>query len=57
MLLRFMFTLTVYSSLTINPPSQKARERGAVIVKEPPTLEDKDGKVRLAVLQTVREDH
>uniref|UniRef100_A0A671UW24 4-hydroxyphenylpyruvate dioxygenase n=1 Tax=Sparus aurata TaxID=8175 RepID=A0A671UW24_SPAAU len=31
---------------------QKARERGAVIVKEPYTLEDKFGKVRLAVLQT-----
>ncbi|KAM9857957.1 4-hydroxyphenylpyruvate dioxygenase-like [Aulostomus maculatus] len=31
---------------------QKARERGAVIVKEPHTLEDKHGKVRLAVLQT-----
>ncbi|KAG7489483.1 4-hydroxyphenylpyruvate dioxygenase-like [Solea senegalensis] len=31
---------------------QKARERGAVIVKEPHTVEDKHGKVRLAVLQT-----
>ncbi|TMS03421.1 4-hydroxyphenylpyruvate dioxygenase [Larimichthys crocea] len=31
---------------------KKARERGAVIVKEPYTLEDKCGKVRLAVLQT-----
>ncbi|XP_078100825.1 4-hydroxyphenylpyruvate dioxygenase-like [Sander vitreus] len=31
---------------------QKARERGAVIVTEPHTLEDKSGKVRLAVLQT-----
>ncbi|CAJ1068002.1 -hydroxyphenylpyruvate dioxygenase [Xyrichtys novacula] len=31
---------------------QKAKERGAVIVKEPFTLEDKFGKVRLAVLQT-----
>lgn len=31
---------------------QKARERGAVIVKEPYTLEDKFGKVRLAVVQT-----
>uniref|UniRef100_A0A4W6FQM5 4-hydroxyphenylpyruvate dioxygenase n=1 Tax=Lates calcarifer TaxID=8187 RepID=A0A4W6FQM5_LATCA len=31
---------------------QKARERGAVIIKEPHTLEDKYGKVRLAVLQT-----
>uniref|UniRef100_A0A3Q3GBG6 4-hydroxyphenylpyruvate dioxygenase n=1 Tax=Labrus bergylta TaxID=56723 RepID=A0A3Q3GBG6_9LABR len=31
---------------------QKARERGAVIIKEPHTLEDKQGKVRLAVLQT-----
>ncbi|XP_037537075.1 4-hydroxyphenylpyruvate dioxygenase [Nematolebias whitei] len=31
---------------------QKARERGAVIIKEPHTLEDKSGKVRLAVLQT-----
>uniref|UniRef100_A0AAQ5XHE8 4-hydroxyphenylpyruvate dioxygenase n=1 Tax=Amphiprion ocellaris TaxID=80972 RepID=A0AAQ5XHE8_AMPOC len=31
---------------------EKARERGAVIVKEPHTLEDKYGKVRLAVLQT-----
>uniref|UniRef100_A0A665X066 4-hydroxyphenylpyruvate dioxygenase n=1 Tax=Echeneis naucrates TaxID=173247 RepID=A0A665X066_ECHNA len=34
---------------------QKAREGGAVIIKEPHTLEDKNGKVRLAVLQTVRE--
>uniref|UniRef100_A0A8C9Y4A9 4-hydroxyphenylpyruvate dioxygenase n=2 Tax=Sander lucioperca TaxID=283035 RepID=A0A8C9Y4A9_SANLU len=31
---------------------QKAREQGAVIVMEPHTLEDKSGKVRLAVLQT-----
>ncbi|XP_042277822.1 4-hydroxyphenylpyruvate dioxygenase [Thunnus maccoyii] len=31
---------------------QKARERGAIIIKEPYTLEDKYGKVRLAVLQT-----
>uniref|UniRef100_A0A672JNX9 4-hydroxyphenylpyruvate dioxygenase n=1 Tax=Salarias fasciatus TaxID=181472 RepID=A0A672JNX9_SALFA len=31
---------------------QKARERGAVILKEPHTVEDKHGKVRLAVLQT-----
>uniref|UniRef100_A0A669DPR5 4-hydroxyphenylpyruvate dioxygenase n=1 Tax=Oreochromis niloticus TaxID=8128 RepID=A0A669DPR5_ORENI len=31
---------------------QKARARGAVIIKEPYTLEDKYGKVRLAVLQT-----
>ncbi|XP_039658430.1 4-hydroxyphenylpyruvate dioxygenase [Perca fluviatilis] len=31
---------------------QKARERGALIVTEPHTLEDKSGKVRLAVLQT-----
>uniref|UniRef100_A0A3Q0T349 4-hydroxyphenylpyruvate dioxygenase n=1 Tax=Amphilophus citrinellus TaxID=61819 RepID=A0A3Q0T349_AMPCI len=31
---------------------QKARERGAVIIKEPYTVEDKYGKVRLAVLQT-----
>uniref|UniRef100_A0A665X0F5 4-hydroxyphenylpyruvate dioxygenase n=1 Tax=Echeneis naucrates TaxID=173247 RepID=A0A665X0F5_ECHNA len=31
---------------------QKAREGGAVIIKEPHTLEDKNGKVRLAVLQT-----
>uniref|UniRef100_A0A3P9LQ52 4-hydroxyphenylpyruvate dioxygenase n=1 Tax=Oryzias latipes TaxID=8090 RepID=A0A3P9LQ52_ORYLA len=31
---------------------QKARERGANIIKEPHTLEDKKGKVRLAVLQT-----
>uniref|UniRef100_A0A3Q3PYX3 4-hydroxyphenylpyruvate dioxygenase n=1 Tax=Monopterus albus TaxID=43700 RepID=A0A3Q3PYX3_MONAL len=31
---------------------QKARERGAVVIKEPHTLEDKNGKVRLAVLQT-----
>ncbi|XP_077571645.1 4-hydroxyphenylpyruvate dioxygenase-like [Stigmatopora nigra] len=31
---------------------QKAKERGATIVKEPYTLEDKHGKVRLAVLQT-----
>lgn len=33
---------------------QKACERGAIILKEPHTLEDKYGKVRLAVLQTVR---
>lgn len=32
--------------------SQKARERGAIIIKEPHTLEDKHGKVRLAVVQT-----
>ncbi|XP_061762812.1 4-hydroxyphenylpyruvate dioxygenase [Nerophis ophidion] len=31
---------------------QKAKERGAVVVKEPYSLEDKHGKVRLAVLQT-----
>ncbi|XP_038143196.1 4-hydroxyphenylpyruvate dioxygenase [Cyprinodon tularosa] len=31
---------------------QKARERGAMTIKEPHTLEDKHGKVRLAVLQT-----
>uniref|UniRef100_A0A3Q2Y4M3 4-hydroxyphenylpyruvate dioxygenase n=1 Tax=Hippocampus comes TaxID=109280 RepID=A0A3Q2Y4M3_HIPCM len=31
---------------------QKAKERGAMVVKEPYTLEDKHGKVRLAVLQT-----
>ncbi|MBN3304254.1 4-hydroxyphenylpyruvate dioxygenase [Amia ocellicauda] len=31
---------------------QKARERGATIVKEPYELEDKHGKVKLAVLQT-----
>uniref|UniRef100_A0A3P9JK11 4-hydroxyphenylpyruvate dioxygenase n=1 Tax=Oryzias latipes TaxID=8090 RepID=A0A3P9JK11_ORYLA len=31
---------------------QKAQERGANIIKEPHTLEDKKGKVRLAVLQT-----
>lgn len=31
---------------------QKARERGAVIIKEPYVLEDKFGKVKLAVLQT-----
>uniref|UniRef100_A0AAR2IRP5 4-hydroxyphenylpyruvate dioxygenase n=1 Tax=Pygocentrus nattereri TaxID=42514 RepID=A0AAR2IRP5_PYGNA len=31
---------------------QKAREQGAVIVKEPHVLEDKFGKVKLAVLQT-----
>uniref|UniRef100_A0A667ZTJ5 4-hydroxyphenylpyruvate dioxygenase n=1 Tax=Myripristis murdjan TaxID=586833 RepID=A0A667ZTJ5_9TELE len=31
---------------------QKARERGAVIIKEPYTLEDKYGRVKLAVLQT-----
>uniref|UniRef100_A0A672YL83 4-hydroxyphenylpyruvate dioxygenase n=1 Tax=Sphaeramia orbicularis TaxID=375764 RepID=A0A672YL83_9TELE len=31
---------------------QKARERGAIILKEPFTLEDKFGRVRLAVLQT-----
>uniref|UniRef100_A0A3B3WD52 4-hydroxyphenylpyruvate dioxygenase n=1 Tax=Poecilia mexicana TaxID=48701 RepID=A0A3B3WD52_9TELE len=31
---------------------QKASERGAIIIKEPHTLEDKNGKIRLAVLQT-----
>lgn len=31
---------------------KKARERGAIIIKEPHTLEDKHGKVRLAVVQT-----
>ncbi|KAM8865844.1 4-hydroxyphenylpyruvate dioxygenase-like [Synchiropus picturatus] len=31
---------------------EKARERGATIIKEPFTLEDKLGKVRLVVLQT-----
>ncbi|XP_006640422.3 4-hydroxyphenylpyruvate dioxygenase [Lepisosteus oculatus] len=31
---------------------QKARERGAVVLKEPYTEEDKYGKVKLAVLQT-----
>ncbi|XP_072537236.1 4-hydroxyphenylpyruvate dioxygenase-like [Salminus brasiliensis] len=31
---------------------QKARERGAIIIKEPRVLEDKFGKVKLAVLQT-----
>ncbi|XP_062854259.1 4-hydroxyphenylpyruvate dioxygenase [Trichomycterus rosablanca] len=31
---------------------QKARERGAVIVKEPQVLEDKFGSVKVAVLQT-----
>ncbi|XP_047238639.1 4-hydroxyphenylpyruvate dioxygenase [Girardinichthys multiradiatus] len=31
---------------------QKACERGAIIIKEAHTLEDKNGKVRLAVLQT-----
>lgn len=51
MLLGFMFSPTIY------PPSQKARDRGAVIVKEPYSLEDKYGKVQLAVLQTVREDN
>lgn len=35
-------------------PPQKAKERGALVLKEPHTLEDKQGKVRLAVLQTVR---
>ncbi|XP_007237453.2 4-hydroxyphenylpyruvate dioxygenase [Astyanax mexicanus] len=31
---------------------QKARERGAIVVKEPHVLEDKFGRVKLAVLQT-----
>ncbi|XP_008333371.1 4-hydroxyphenylpyruvate dioxygenase-like [Cynoglossus semilaevis] len=31
---------------------KKAKENGTVLVKEPHTLEDKHGKVRLAVLQT-----
>ncbi|KAJ7994126.1 hypothetical protein DPEC_G00262680 [Dallia pectoralis] len=31
---------------------QKARERGAIIVKEPYVMEDKNGWVKLAVLQT-----
>lgn len=43
-----MYSLTKYHC------TQKAKERGAVIVKEPCTLQDKYGKVRLAVLQTVR---
>lgn len=34
--------------------SQKACERGAIVIKEPHNLEDKHGKVRLAVVQTVR---
>src|SRR4029434_7775282 len=33
---------------------QKARERGAIIIKEPHVVEDKFGKVKLTVLQTVR---
>ncbi len=32
---------------------QKARERGAIIIKEPHVVEDKFGRVKLAVLQTV----
>lgn len=32
---------------------QKARERGAIIVKEPHVVEDKFGRVKLAILQTV----
>lgn len=32
---------------------QKAKERGAVIVKEPHVLEDGHGSVKMAVLQTV----
>uniref|UniRef100_A0A673H271 4-hydroxyphenylpyruvate dioxygenase n=1 Tax=Sinocyclocheilus rhinocerous TaxID=307959 RepID=A0A673H271_9TELE len=32
---------------------EKARERGATIIKEPHVLEDKFGRVKLAVLQTV----
>lgn len=45
--------LNPLSFLTLRSP-QKAKERGALIIKEPYTLEDKLGKVRLAVLQTVR---
>lgn len=36
-------------------PTQKARERGAKIVREPWVEEDKFGKVKFAVLQTVSE--
>uniref|UniRef100_A0A8C2C3P0 4-hydroxyphenylpyruvate dioxygenase n=1 Tax=Cyprinus carpio TaxID=7962 RepID=A0A8C2C3P0_CYPCA len=32
---------------------EKARERGAIIIKEPHVVEDKFGRVKLAVLQTV----
>lgn len=36
-----------------SPPAQKAKERGAVVVKEPWVEEDKFGKVKFAVIQTV----
>lgn len=36
------------------PSAQKAKERGAVVVKEPWVEEDKFGKVKFAVIQTVR---
>lgn len=35
------------------PSAQKAKERGAVVVKEPWVEEDKFGKVKFAVIQTV----
>lgn len=43
-----MAVLTVFCSL-----SQKAKERGAVIVKEPWVEEDKSGRVKFAIIQTV----
>lgn len=43
------------TSLPIWSPIQKARERGAKIVREPWVEEDKFGKVKFAVLQTVSE--
>lgn len=37
----------------LSPSAQKAKERGAVVVKEPWVEEDKFGKVKFAVIQTV----
>lgn len=37
----------------LSPSAQKAREHGAVVVKEPWVEEDKFGKVKFAVIQTV----
>lgn len=40
------------------PPPQTARERGAVVVREPWVEQDDHGKVKYAIIQTVRrEEH
>lgn len=45
-------SIYVYSTLA-NICFQKAKERGAVIVKKPWVEEDQYGKVKMAVVQTV----